>query len=538
MKADYRVRTQIRECLEINFLKHQSQPFAAHIAFQLAFCYQIGFGVKSNDDTCHMWLGKSAKQPDDLRSEREVVQPARSKMGGYDEFVSVNLIHEYRTQGLKTLGQAREECERVIDDMAPVFGELHFILLNLYGTWGNLLDELGELSKSKLLRMRIKKQIEETNGMDHLYYIPSIINVARSHMKLGEWMQAQLLQEEALKSAGVTDIWAVELIKHDLASTFLNQGRFKEAEELFAQIVETLKGVIGQEHPDTLTSMASLASTYRTKGRWNEAEELFVQVMETFKRVLGQEHPSALTSMAHLASTYRDQGRWKETEGLEVQVMETSLRVLGREHPDTLASMANLALTFWNQGRWKEAEELFVQVVETFKRVLGQKHPSTLTSMANLASTFWNQGRCKEAEELFVQVMETRKRVLGQEHPSTLNSIANLALTFWNQGRWKEAEELFVQVVETRKRVLGRDHPSTLTSMTNLATTYMSQGRRTEAKGLQIEAVNQLRTTLGEDHPSTVTAIANLASFHEERTPPAPFCGANDLIELLRDRIL
>ena len=92
--------------------------------------------------------------------------------------------------------------------------------------------------------------------------------------------------------------------------------------------------------------------------------------------------------------------------------------------------------------------------------------------------------------------------------------------------------------METRKRVLGREHPSTLTSMTNLATTYMSQGRRTEAKGLQIEVVNQLQTTLGEDHPSTVAAIANLASFDEERTPPAPFCGANDLIELLRVRIL
>ena len=27
------------------------------------------------------------------------------------------------------------------------------------------------------------------------------------------------------------------------------------------------------------------------------------------------------------------------------------------------------------------------------------------------------------------------------------------------------------------------------------------------------------------------------ATFHKERTPPAPFCGANDSIELLRDRI-
>ena len=66
---------------------------------------------------------------------------------------------------------------------------------------------------------------------------------------------------------------------------------------------------------------------------------LFVQVMETRKRALGQQHPDTLTSMANLASTYWNQGRWQEAEELEVQVMETSLRVLGQEHPDTLTSM-------------------------------------------------------------------------------------------------------------------------------------------------------------------------------------------------------
>ena len=47
--------------------------------------------------------------------------------------------------------------------------------------------------------------------------------------------------------------------------------------------------------------MANLASTFWNQGRWKEAEELFVQVMETRKRVLGAEHPSTLTSMANLA---------------------------------------------------------------------------------------------------------------------------------------------------------------------------------------------------------------------------------------------
>ena len=77
-------------------------------------------------------------------------------------------------------------------------------------------------------------------------------------------------------------------------------------------------------------------------------------------RVLGEEHSDTLTSMANLASTYWNQGWWKEAEELEVQVMPTRKRVLGEEHPDTLTSMGNLALTYRDQGRWKEAEELGV----------------------------------------------------------------------------------------------------------------------------------------------------------------------------------
>jgi hypothetical protein len=55
--------------------------------------------------------------------------------------------------------------------------------------------------------------------------------------------------------------------------------------------------------------MASLASTYRNQGRWKEAEELFVRVTETNVRVLSEEHPDMLTCMGNLASTYRNQWR-------------------------------------------------------------------------------------------------------------------------------------------------------------------------------------------------------------------------------------
>ena len=303
----------------------------------------------------------------------------------------------------------------------------------------------------------------------------------------------------------------------NLASTFWNQGRWKEAEELEVQVMETRKRVLGLEHPSTLTSMANLASTFWNQGRWKEAEELNVQVMETSSRVLGLEHPDTLAAMANLALTFMNQCRWKEAEELNVQVTETVSRVLGLEHPNTLISMANLASIYRNQGRLREAEELDVQVMETGLRVLGLEHPDTLVKMANLASTFMDQGRWKEAEELHVQVMETRKRVLGLEHPDTLTSMASLATTFMNQGRWKEAEELNLQVVETRKRVLGLEHPDTLTSMSNLAWTFWSLDMKKEAIQLMSEVAQYREKRIGPDHPDTVQSIRVLQEWRDAK---------------------
>ena len=51
-------------------------------------------------------------------------------------------------------------------------------------------------------------------------------------------------------------------------------------------MLETRRQVPGSDHPDTLTNMANLALTYQDQGRWREAEELKVQVLETSKQML------------------------------------------------------------------------------------------------------------------------------------------------------------------------------------------------------------------------------------------------------------
>ncbi|KAL8907713.1 MAG: hypothetical protein Q9171_005754 [Xanthocarpia ochracea] len=301
------------------------------------------------------------------------------------------------------------------------------------------------------------------------------------------------------------------------AAMYLNAcGLYQKAASMHRQTYERRKAAIGEEHPDTLTSMNNLASIYLNQGRWKDAQGLEEGVLETRKRVSGEEHLDTLISMNNLASTYWRQGRWKEAKGLQVGVLETRKRVLGEEHPDTLTSMNNLASTYWRQGRWKDAQGLEEGVLETSKRVLGEEHPDTLISMNNLASIYLNQGRWKDAQGLEEGVLETRKRVLGEEHPDTLISINNLALTYWYQGRWKEAEGLHVGVLETRKRVLGEEHPDTLNSMNNLAYTWKDQGQDAKAISLMGKFVYLKTRILGANHPDTLESSATFTEWQTQ----------------------
>jgi hypothetical protein len=66
-------------------------------------------------------------------------------------------------------------------------------------------------------------------------------------------------------------------------------------------VMEKRKRLLGDDHPDTLRSMASLAVTYGNQGRWDDAATLGVMVVEKMKWVLGDAHPDTIMSMKHLA---------------------------------------------------------------------------------------------------------------------------------------------------------------------------------------------------------------------------------------------
>jgi hypothetical protein len=95
--------------------------------------------------------------------------------------------------------------------------------------------------------------------------------------------------------------WASILYK--AAWYALRMGKGVEAEEMSVQAMNVRKRILGQDHNNTLDTVAMVGLAYKLRGRWDAAEELFVQVMKTRKTKLGADHPDTLTSMNNLAFT-------------------------------------------------------------------------------------------------------------------------------------------------------------------------------------------------------------------------------------------
>ena len=111
------------------------------------------------------------------------------------------------------------------------------------------------------------------------------------------------------------------------------------ARELLQKALEAKISVLGQEHPDTLTTMKNLAEVLSSQGKYEDTEEMNGQALALMERVLGKEHPSTLTSMANLAATYRKQRRWREAIELIQIVVNLRTKTIGANHPDTLSAV-------------------------------------------------------------------------------------------------------------------------------------------------------------------------------------------------------
>ncbi len=316
-------------------------------------------------------------------------------------------------------------------------------------------------------------------------------------------------------------------IRETIGATYQALGQFVLAQPHLEIALDTRRRVLGDDHPDTLSSINKMGFLTEEQGKPAEAERYYRQALEGRRRVLGADHRDTLVSICSMGTILQSQGKVAEAEPYYREALEGRRRVLGDDHRDALASIGNMGFLLQSQGRLAEAEPYYRAAMEGFRRVLGERHPQTLLAVGNMGGLLQYQGKLTEAEPYFRAALEGHRRVYGDTHPDTLRAVNNMGTILQSQGKFAEAEPYYREALEGRRTHLGGDHPDTFISINNMGFLLQYQGRLAEAEPYYREALDGFRRLLGADHPNTLEAMSNMGALLQslgKLSEAEPYC--------------
>ena len=124
---------------------------------------------------------------------------------------------------------------------------------------------------------------------------------------------------------------------------------------MFKEALRINKMVLGEEHPDYITSLNNLAYAYSYLGKYDDAESLYKEALNIGEKIFGEEHPYYASSLHNLAFIYKIKGNYSAAEPLFLTSLTIIKKVLGEEHPEYTADLNNLAGLYEGMGDYKKA---------------------------------------------------------------------------------------------------------------------------------------------------------------------------------------
>lgn len=377
----------------------------------------------------------------------------------------------------------------------------------------------GDCDNARELWERILHKRREELGPDDKSTLGASNNLAVALYSKGDAHGSRAHLEDVVARSSIADrpdvLGAVAM--NNLAVTVQGITSFQEARHVHEQALSVRRRILGNEHPDTLTSMGNYALLLHLRGRVSEARKIFTEVLLMRSRTLGTDHPATTLAMSYLGMALRECGRLAAAKEMHERILDIRSRVLGPQHPSTLRTMSNIGVVLRAYGDLRAAEDIHERALEMRRRLLGEDHPDTLRSRSNRACVIAEQGKYSLAAAQFEEVLDINRRVLGRENDDTLNTMGYLGVVHLEQGHLDVAEDLFSQVLSVRLRRCGTIHPDTVRAMTNLADTLLLHGRMNAAIQLYRETTKTGRARLGVFHPETLRAMNNIVIAYHVR---------------------
>ncbi|MCL2641274.1 MAG: tetratricopeptide repeat protein, partial [Phycisphaerales bacterium] len=293
----------------------------------------------------------------------------------------------------------------------------------------------------------------------------------------------------------------------DLATVYLRQARYREAQPLIARA----ESLLDKNDKDQAILLASLAINkgwylYAT-GDNRAAEKVFVQGRDLIQKHLKDDSLVLAELINNLGLMYGEAS------------------IPGERADPKRTAQAKVMLNKSWQMRKKLAGEESYENQESLNNI--GIHLLFNSEDANGVETAINTLR---------NSLELSEKIYGNDHPETAvaRMAMAMALRFTNDD--EAAEEQIRLAIPITEKHFGKDHPDRQYELAILGQIEQSRGNHDEAKKLFLESLRIAETTFGPDHENVTSPLMNLQNLYEETNDEENMQAIEKRIEKLRGR--
>ena len=142
---------------------------------------------------------------------------------------------------------------------------------------------------------------------------------------------------------------------------------------------------MNREDPLSVSSAChELGILYSNQGKMKEAEDMYLRALAGREKAWGPKHTSTLNTVNNLGILYRHQGKMEEAEDMYLRALAGREKAWGPKHKQPLDTRYNLGLLYEEQSRFGSAVEQFELVVKGYAKLLGPDHSKTVSALSLL----------------------------------------------------------------------------------------------------------------------------------------------------------
>lgn len=396
-------------------------------------------------------------RPEDSINEYRAVLDIRMTDLGADAPETLATRHSI-AEALRDQGDykaAESESREIVEKRVAYYGEEHSDTLDSRQNLGLLLHLSGRYRESEqqfTLVLDAYHQDQETAPRR----LAALHNLGRLQQDMGNYQRARDSLEEALRlrcaSLGEAHRDTVAT-QHALAYLAYLTGSFEAADALYARVLDAQekspdmdpRGLPGTHHNIGLLRLA--------QGRLADSEQSLTTALQSRVSLLGDQHPDTLSTRRALADLARASNHFEAAEAALREILEIQSRRLGEHHPETVATRYKLGLTLQSRRRFAEADQLLDAVVTARTNSVGERHPETLAARSARAAVQHQLGRRDEAEIEFRTILEVQLESLEPTSSDVVATRSRLGILLLVRRDYSGAEEQYRKVLEARQTV-------------------------------------------------------------------------------------